>query len=357
MNRLILNSANNDLIVLLSRDGEIYTKVESGVKKHNEIILTLIKEVLDSQNLTLKDIDEYGVVVGPGSFTGIRVGIATIKAFRDVNGKIAKGINNLAYLYELSKNFADFYAIEGSNDSYFVAEKINDRLYINNRNMTRSEVEKLTNGKVIACFNLTERMKESGLNFVVADFNGQSLVDAFEKSNDTTLMPVYYQLSQAENDKINKSNVEIRKLKREDIESILEIESENFVLGVTGDSPQTENELLKTLDNGMINLVACIEGQLVGYLFGEKTDEINISRVAVKSDYQNHGIATKLIEYIEELAKSENMNVSLEVSENNLRAYKLYKKLGYDLRRIRKDYYADHSNCIEMVKNLRENDI
>ena len=59
-----------------------------------------------------------------------------------------------------------------------------------------------------------------------------------------------------------------------------------------------------------------------------------------------------MIKYIESMAESENMNVSLEVSENNLRAYKLYTKLGYVLRRLRKDYYPDHSNCLEMVKNF-----
>lgn len=352
MNKLILNTANNDLIVLLSIDNKVYTKIEGGAKKHNEILLPLIEEVLKENNITLKDIDELGVVVGPGSFTGIRVGIATIKAFRDVFGKNAKGINNLAFLYEIAKNEADLYAIEGSNNSFFVAEKIGDKLLINNRNLTQEELCKLAGNNKIACFNLTETMKKSGLNFEQVTITGQALLNAYDKSNDNTLIPVYYQLSQAENDKINHANIEIRPAEINDADAIVIMENTNFELGKTGDKPQSKQEILSTIKNNMTNIVATANGEVVGYLFGENTDEINISRVAVKVEYQNHGIATKLINYVEQLAKKQNMSVSLEVSENNLIAYKLYKKLGYTLRRTRKDYYADHSNCFEMVKNF-----
>lgn len=352
MNKLILNTANNDLIVLLCMGKNNYIKVESGVKKHNEIILPLIDQVLSEHNISLQDIDEFGVVVGPGSFTGIRVGIATIKAFRDAGCKRAKGINNLAFLFELAKDYADFFAIEGSNNSYFVAEKIDNKLLINNRNLTQEELTKLANGKAVACFNLTATMQATGINFVVAPIVAQALIDAYTKSTDTTLMPVYYQLSQAENDKINRAQIVVRPASLNDLNAILSIENTNFELGKTGDKPQTEAEIVATLNNQMPNWVATANDEVVGYLFGEETDEINISRVAVKIEYQNHGIATKLIQHVENIAKQKGVNVSLEVSENNLIAYKLYKKLGYTLRRIRKEYYADNSNCIEMVKTF-----
>ena len=107
MNRLILNTANNHLIVLLNIDDKVYTKIESGVKKHNEIILHLIDEVLKEHSITLNDIDEFGVVVGPGSFTGIRVGLTTLKALRHLFNNTGTGINNLLFLYELAKDSAD----------------------------------------------------------------------------------------------------------------------------------------------------------------------------------------------------------------------------------------------------------
>ena len=99
----------------------------------------------------------------------------------------------------------------------------------------------------------------------------------------------------------------------------------------------------------MPNYVAKIDGKLVGYIFLEKTDEINISRIAVKKEYQNHGIATKLIEFAKSEANKEGLKLSIEVSDNNVTALKLYKKMGFKLRRLRKNYYADGSDCMEMT--------
>ncbi len=50
-------------------------------QNHSEVLLNLIQEVLVNANLTIKDIDEYAISNGPGSFTGLRVSAATTKAF------------------------------------------------------------------------------------------------------------------------------------------------------------------------------------------------------------------------------------------------------------------------------------
>lgn len=62
---------------------------------HSENLVPMIKEVLDSLNLHVSDIDLYGVAVGPGSFTGLRIGIATVKAFAHVFNKPIIGVSTL----------------------------------------------------------------------------------------------------------------------------------------------------------------------------------------------------------------------------------------------------------------------
>ena len=47
---------------------------------HSERLVPMIKEILDNLNMKVEDIDLYGVAIGPGSFTGLRIGAATIKA-------------------------------------------------------------------------------------------------------------------------------------------------------------------------------------------------------------------------------------------------------------------------------------
>lgn len=65
---------------------------------HSEKLVPMVKEVLDSLGLKVSDIDIYGVATGPGSFTGLRIGVATIKAFAHLFNKPVIGISTLEAL-------------------------------------------------------------------------------------------------------------------------------------------------------------------------------------------------------------------------------------------------------------------
>ncbi len=62
---------------------------------HSQTLLTLVNQVLESTNLSHSDIDVYAVSAGPGSFTGIRIGVATVKGFAFANDKPCYGISTL----------------------------------------------------------------------------------------------------------------------------------------------------------------------------------------------------------------------------------------------------------------------
>lgn len=72
---------------------------------HSEKLVPMIKEVLDSLDLKVSDIDLYGVSIGPGSFTGLRIGVATIKAFAHLFDKPVVAVSTLeALAFNLSYN-------------------------------------------------------------------------------------------------------------------------------------------------------------------------------------------------------------------------------------------------------------
>lgn len=72
---------------------------------HSEKLVPMIKQVLDSLNLTVADIDLFAAAVGPGSFTGLRIGLATVKAFAHVTNKPIIGVSTLeALAYNLPFN-------------------------------------------------------------------------------------------------------------------------------------------------------------------------------------------------------------------------------------------------------------
>lgn len=65
---------------------------------HSEKLVPMIKEVLDNLDLRIKDIDLFATTVGPGSFTGLRIAIATIKGFAHLYDKPVIGIPTMEAL-------------------------------------------------------------------------------------------------------------------------------------------------------------------------------------------------------------------------------------------------------------------
>ena len=102
MKYLAIDTTCASLRVILGADGKTYEYCEEG-KKASEILLTAIDGLLGQAGLTLADTDVYAVVTGPGSFTGIRIGINTVKTFAAVTGKKIVAVNSIEKLaYNIS---------------------------------------------------------------------------------------------------------------------------------------------------------------------------------------------------------------------------------------------------------------
>ena len=82
---------------VLQNDG-VFSCVEIPFKKHSENLFPALEKLLGDNKVNIKDIDCFGVVVGPGSFTGIRIGLAVIKTFAYVFGRKVIKVNSLEAL-------------------------------------------------------------------------------------------------------------------------------------------------------------------------------------------------------------------------------------------------------------------
>ena len=347
MNKLVINTATDELFIVLQKGEELFSKSINSKMHHNETMLPEIDKLLSEHGVGIKEIDEFGVVIGPGSFTGIRVGISTVKAFRDALNVKAKGINCLQYLYVCSvtrNTEIETVAIAGSKDSYFVAKLIHGELYVYERNLTLEELMFVANGKAIGMFK-----EDENLNCFVVPQDEEVLMSCLTESEDESLVPVYYQLSQAENEKNKRSEVVIDWANIGDLDAITEIEKSSIMVNT-----MSKNQIEKYLiDENYHAFKAVVNGEIVGFVALELTDEVNIDSIAVKKEFRNLGIATKLLEETEKFAKERHYKaLSLEVGYKNITAFLLYEKFGFKERRIRKNYYADGTDCIEMIKEL-----
>lgn len=103
MKILAVDTAWDNMVVALSVDGMIYSETSfDGAKKHNSLILPMIDRLLDKADVKISEVDYFASVVGPGSFTGIRIGVSTVNALAFANNKNCVAINaleELAYPY------------------------------------------------------------------------------------------------------------------------------------------------------------------------------------------------------------------------------------------------------------------
>ena len=80
MNILALESSATACSVALCRDGELVAQFyqNSGLT-HSRTLLPMVDSLLRSSGHTLEEVDVIAVAAGPGSFTGLRIGVATAK--------------------------------------------------------------------------------------------------------------------------------------------------------------------------------------------------------------------------------------------------------------------------------------
>lgn len=89
---------------------------------HSENLMPMIEELLGKLNYNIEDIDLYSVAVGPGSFTGLRIGLATIKAFAHLFDKAIVGVSTLeALAYNMAFSDIVIPMIDARRDRVYTA--------------------------------------------------------------------------------------------------------------------------------------------------------------------------------------------------------------------------------------------
>jgi len=96
MRILALDTSGPFLSVALLDGGIILAEITMEAPfEHSVNIMPVIKEAFQLARITLKDIDLFACTVGPGSFTGLRIGLATIKGLAIVQDKPIVAVSTL----------------------------------------------------------------------------------------------------------------------------------------------------------------------------------------------------------------------------------------------------------------------
>jgi tRNA threonylcarbamoyladenosine biosynthesis protein TsaB len=82
-------------IALLRDESLLHVTPHSSSEDYSSWLLPAVTGVLTTAGLTLRDIELYAVAAGPGSFTGVRVGLTTVKAWSEVYGHPIAAVSRL----------------------------------------------------------------------------------------------------------------------------------------------------------------------------------------------------------------------------------------------------------------------
>lgn len=140
--------------------------------------------------------------------------------------------------------------------------------------------------------------------------------------------------------------MQIRKINKDDIENILEIENECF------SDPWNREMFLESLEDDNCYFIGIDdEGKIIAYsiFLCLKNIEAQVLSIATSKEYQRRGLAKMLFEKSLEHAKNLRIfEYTLEVRKSNAPAIALYKSLGFDDEGIRPAYYSDGEDAIIM---------
>lgn len=85
-------------VAIVSENGVLAEYTLNIEVTHSERLMSTVDRVLKATGFTLANIDGYGVSIGPGSFTGLRIGLSTIKGLAFATGKPVAAVPTLRAL-------------------------------------------------------------------------------------------------------------------------------------------------------------------------------------------------------------------------------------------------------------------
>ncbi len=120
--RLVIDTATKYIyLALVVDDIEVDSVYQVGDNNHSVTIMPLLEEMLQKQHIELTDINEVIVGIGPGSYTGVRIGVTVAKMIGYLNQIVVKEISSLALMASHSNKAYVLPLIDARRGNAFMA--------------------------------------------------------------------------------------------------------------------------------------------------------------------------------------------------------------------------------------------
>ena len=199
MNYLAIDTSGKYLSVVVCKNGIItsFHDDECGVN-HSVALMPKVQELVNTAGVDFNELDFFACVVGAGSFTGIRIGVATVKAMCFAYNKPCLSITSFDTLAYNEKGGKVLAMIDAKHNGFYVCGYQDGEIILPPAYMMREDVEKIISDyKIVAIdeilgFNVNKVSVLEGLIRAV-EIKRENATSDLE-----SLVPLYVRKSQAE---------------------------------------------------------------------------------------------------------------------------------------------------------------
>ncbi|MBQ7373181.1 MAG: tRNA (adenosine(37)-N6)-threonylcarbamoyltransferase complex dimerization subunit type 1 TsaB [Clostridia bacterium] len=200
MNYLAFDTSGNYLTVVSQGKEKAVREIKECLQSHSVALMKEIEYCLLDAQVKLSDIDVFACSIGPGSFTGIRIGVSTAKAFAYALDKKVLGVTSFESLaYNIVDSVKKLTLIDARHDNFYAcAFDENNNVILPPCFLSKSEIIDLYKD-----FLVVSDVEIDGLNAIKGDLAKGFSVAVERKLNlasldRESLIPLYVKKSQAE---------------------------------------------------------------------------------------------------------------------------------------------------------------
>jgi tRNA threonylcarbamoyl adenosine modification protein YeaZ/ribosomal-protein-alanine acetyltransferase len=321
---------------------------------HAESLPGIIADALDQAKITLKDIHRLAVTTGPGTFTGVRVGLSAARGFALALELPLVGLNSLEVLAGGVENFHQkrvLAAFDARRDEAYV------QLFENGTAKSEPLLLSVADAGQFSGAIKTEIVGTAGamlakLNPALIESHAAMLPDAGvlvemaaqRQPGDEPVQPLYLRKADAKAQtpllNIKGNKISLLEAGAEFGDVLAEIHKQGF------SAPWSCQSIIASLASpGVCCWLAVDEkdnNRPLGFiLVRDAAREREILTLAVRIDARRRRVARQLVEKItRDARKAKFTKIFLEVSDDNFSARKLYDKTGFSKFGVRKNYYT-----------------
>ena len=199
MKYLAIDTSNDYLTVVLDTGEKLYTHFSpDGKIRHSVTLMPAVEELCERSGFDLGDVDFFCAVVGPGSFTGIRIGVSAIKGFADAFGKKVLGVTAFD-LASYNDNVGEILSVvDAAHGNYYVCGYSHGEIVFGPKFIDESELLELNEDFTLYSYSDLQGFSCEKIDVVKGLVSAIGKRCAEASCDSDALKPFYLRLSQAE---------------------------------------------------------------------------------------------------------------------------------------------------------------